>query len=34
MIGGFIYITTNNSNGKKDIGRKKYKKGWEDYLGS
>lgn len=31
---GFIYITTNNINKKSYIGKKKYVKGWEDYLGS
>jgi len=31
---GFIYITTCLVNGKKYLGRKIYKKGWEKYLGS
>jgi hypothetical protein len=31
---GFIYITENIINNKKYIGRKKYKRGWETYLGS
>jgi len=31
---GFIYITENIINNKKYIGRKKYRKGWEKYLGS
>ena len=31
---GFIYIITNILNNKRYIGRKKYSKGWETYLGS
>lgn len=31
---GFIYETTNLINGKKYIGKKKYIKNWENYLGS
>lgn len=31
---GFIYITTNLTNNKRYVGRKKYSKGWENYLGS
>jgi len=31
---GFIYITTNMIDGKRYIGQKNFRKGWEVYLGS
>ena len=34
MFFGFIYITLNRKTGKKYVGKKMFRKGWREYLGS